>query len=116
DRLALASVRIRKLSLAVRVQKSDQARTVGAQMFVSIYKTPSIEMSVDVRIAPVDRQAVDLHRIENFFSVITGVRRVLKGNRELVMTEEGPLPLPHISAGPVGRFNALHVVHGFSGS
>ena len=72
-------------------------------------KTPCVEVSAHEGVAPVDRNRVGQHRLDNLFRGVARVRLVLKGDRELVVAQEGllvPHPVPerveHLAAGVNG--------------
>src|ERR1700733_2958824 len=54
----------------------------------AVEKTARVELRVDFRIAPVNRQAARDHGLKNFFGGVTQQRTVFKGDVELVRTQE----------------------------
>lgn len=53
-----------------------------------IQKTALVELLVDERVAPIDRQTARDHRLKDFFGGVTGKRPVFKGNIEFILLEE----------------------------
>src|SRR5271168_2055581 len=58
-------------------------RKIGA-----VQKTPRIEVIIDERVAPINREASGHHGLEDFFGGVPGQGSVFKGDIELVWLEE----------------------------
>ena len=54
-------------------------------------KTPRVEIASHQRIAPVDRDRIDEHRLDDFLGGVAGMRFILEGDRKPAFRQKGPL-------------------------
>ena len=58
-----------------------------------VQKTEPVKIQINQGIAPVNGQAIDLHRLKDFFSRVARLGAVLEGDGELVAADEFELVL-----------------------
>ena len=76
------------LVILIKFDDSLDHRIIATEIVV-INETGGIEITIDYRIAPINRQGVRRERIGNFFGYVARIRTIFVRNRKFISTQKG---------------------------